>query len=214
MDAFENAGGTCLEDDGNQSPWYALYVRCNQEKLVACSLAGRGVEFFLPCYESVRQWKDRRIKLKMPLFPGYVFIRGAVLERIVLLSVPNVVHLVGTSRGPSPIPEREMRWVREGIEHGYAQPHEYLKEGQRVLITDGAMRGLEGIMVSRRNRSRIVVALDSILRAFVIEVEASQVKVLAARREDRAAALTAAPAWRRSQANINSNTFPAALVRT
>jgi transcription antitermination factor NusG len=216
MDAFESVGGTCLEAEGNQPSWYALYVRCNQEKLVARSLAGRGMEFFLPCYESVRQWKDRRVKLKMPLFPGYVFVRGPLMERSLILSVPNVVHLVGTSQGPSPISEREIRWVRDGIEHGCAQPHEYLKEGQRVLITEGAMHGLEGIMISRRNRTRIVVALDSILRAFVIEVEASQVKVLPARREDRPVALTAAPAWRRSQANINpkQNTFPPAHIGT
>jgi transcription antitermination factor NusG len=216
MGAFESIGETCSQAEENQLPWYALYVRCNQEKLVAGSLAGRGVEFFLPCYESVRQWKDRRVKLTMPLFPGYVFVRGPLLERSLVLSVPNVVHLVGTSRGPSPISEREMRWVREGIEHGCAQPHEYLKEGQRVLITEGAMRGVEGIMISRRNRSRIVVALDSILRAFVIEVEASQVKVLPARKEDRPAAHTAAPAWRRSQANINPKpyTFPPAHSRT
>jgi transcription antitermination factor NusG len=216
MDAFENLGGTCLEAEGNQPPWYALYVRCNQEKLVACGLAGRGIEFFLPCYESVRQWKDRRVKLKMPLFPGYVFVRGPLMERNLVLTVPNVVHLVGTSQGPSPILEREIRWVREGLEHGCAQPHEYLKEGQRVLITEGVMSGLEGIMISRRNRSRIVVALDSILRAFVIEVEASQVKVVPARREDRPVALTAAPPWRRSQANTNPKpcTFSPAHIRT
>src|SRR5262245_31834748 len=117
MNTIASTDGTCLEAEGNQPPWYALYVRCNHEKLVARSLAGRSAEYFLPCYESVRQWKDRRVKLDMPLFP---FVRGPLLERILVLSVPNVVHLVGAAKGPSPISEREIRWVRDGIEHGHA----------------------------------------------------------------------------------------------
>ncbi len=170
---------------------------------MARGLAGRGVEHFLPCYESVRQWKDRRMKLEVPLFPGYVFVRAPLQERTAVLSVPNVVLLVGTAKGPSPISEQEISWIRRGIEHGRAQPHEYLKVGQRVLITEGAMSGLEGILVSRRNRSRIVVALDSFLRAFVIEVDASQARALPLRRADFPAAATDASKWKQSQLTNN-----------
>lgn len=170
---------------------------------MARSLAGRGVEHFLPCYESVRQWKDRRVKLEVPLFPGYVFVRAPLPERTAVLRVPNVVLLVGTAKGPSPISEQEISWIRGGIEHGRAQPHEYLKAGQRVIIIEGAMSGLEGILVSQRNRSRIVVALNSIFRAFVIEVDASQARALPSRSADISAdipaAATAASRWKQSQ---------------
>ena len=196
-------GTEAVKIELSQPHWYALYVRCNQERMVARGLAGRGVEHFLPCYESVRQWKDRRIKLEVPLFPGYVFVRAPLQERTAVLSVPNVVLLVGTAKGPSPISEQEISWIRRGIEHGRAQPHEYLKVGQRVLITEGAMSGLEGILVSRRNRSRIVVALDSFLRAFVIEVDASQARALPLRRADFPAAATDASKWKQSQLTNN-----------
>src|SRR5260370_5899002 len=55
-----------------QPRWYAAYTRANHERRVADQLAERGVENFLPEYESVRKWKDRKVRLQMPLFPGYV----------------------------------------------------------------------------------------------------------------------------------------------
>src|SRR6266481_6953453 len=53
-----------------QPHWYATYTRANHERRVADQLAEREVEHFLPEYESVRRWKDRKVRLAMPLFPG------------------------------------------------------------------------------------------------------------------------------------------------
>ena len=81
--------------------WYVLFVRSNQERMVACHLQSRGLEDYLPCYSSVRRWKDRRVSLEMPLFPGYVFVHLPLLHRLRALTIPNVVSLVGTRNEPS-----------------------------------------------------------------------------------------------------------------
>ena len=60
--------------------WYAVYTKANHEKRVAQQLEQRCVEHFLPLYESIRRWKDRRIWLQTPLFRGYVFVRLALRE--------------------------------------------------------------------------------------------------------------------------------------
>src|SRR5262245_16604533 len=75
--------------------WYVLWVRSNQERMVSHALTCRNVEHYLPCTRSVRLWKDRRVKLEMPLFSGYVFVRLRLVERMKVLTVPNVVSLVG-----------------------------------------------------------------------------------------------------------------------
>src|ERR1700676_1933407 len=75
--------------------WYAAYTSANHEKRVAEQLGVRSLEHFLPVYESVRRWKDRRMKLQLPLFPGYVFVRLALCDRLQVLQVPAVVKLVG-----------------------------------------------------------------------------------------------------------------------
>ena len=67
-----------LPVDYAEPRWYAAYTSANHEKRVAEQLRLRDVEHFLPLYASLRRWKDRRVTLQMPLFPGYVFVRFAV----------------------------------------------------------------------------------------------------------------------------------------
>ena len=69
--------------------WYVLFVRSNQEKRVALGLSDRGIEHLLPCYGSLRQWKDRRVKLDIPLFPGYLFVHLPLSERMQALTIPS-----------------------------------------------------------------------------------------------------------------------------
>jgi transcription antitermination factor NusG len=161
--------------------WYVLFVRTNQEKRVAESLAARAVEHYLPCYSSIRKWKDRRIRLEIPLFPGYIFVRLPLLDKRNVLTVPNIVSLVGNSRGAAEMAEEEIQGIRRGLEQGTAQPHPYLKQGDRVMITTGIMSGMEGVLLRRQNGARIVICLDSIFRAFVVEVDEGSVQPLADR---------------------------------
>jgi transcription antitermination factor NusG len=167
---------------GGESCWYAVHVRCNQEWNVERGLSCRGISHFLPCYESVRQWKDRRIKLQMPLFPGYLFVRIPLRDRLVVVTVPNVVSLVGSGNNPLAVPQEQIDWIQRGIEHGNALPHEWLAVGQRVVIVQGAMAGLEGILVSKRNSNRMVIALESIAQAFAVEVDAEQLRAVPAKK--------------------------------
>jgi transcription antitermination factor NusG len=164
--------------DFEESKWYALFVCSNQEKRVAGCLNSLMVEHFLPCYVSVRQWKDRRVTLEMPLFPGYIFVRLPFHERMKVLTIRQVVSLVGTKNSPSVISDGEIAGIRAGIEHGRAEPHEYFEVGQRIVITDGVMCGMEGILLTVRSRARVVISIQSIGRAFVVEVSANCVRPL------------------------------------
>src|SRR5215472_2527082 len=72
----------------SEARWYAVYTCANHERRVADQFAGRNVEHFLPLYESVRLWKDRKVRLQSPLFPGYLFVHMATQERLRVLQVP------------------------------------------------------------------------------------------------------------------------------
>ena len=74
--------------------WYAARIRANHEKRVAERLLHRDIEYLLPLYTSRRQWKDRRVCLLMPLFPGYLFVRFGMRERLRVLEVPGVAGLL------------------------------------------------------------------------------------------------------------------------
>ena len=95
--------------------WYAAYTSANHEKRVAEQLCARSVEHFVPLYESVRRWKDRKVRLQLPLFPGYVFVRLVWWDRLHVLQVPGVARLVGFNGRPCALPDSEP-WCRSPAE--------------------------------------------------------------------------------------------------
>jgi transcription termination/antitermination protein NusG len=160
------------EDCYFQPRWYAAYTSANHEKRVAIQLGQRSVEHFLPLYESVRRWKDRRKKLQLPLFPGYVFVRLALRDRLQVLQVPGVARLVGFNGRPSALPETDIEAMQTCLTRkACLEPHPYVQVGRRVRIKSGPLEGLEGIVIRKKNRLRFVLSLDLINRSAAAEID-------------------------------------------
>jgi len=173
------SGAQTLAAADLEEHWYAAYTRANHEKRVAEQLDLRGVKRFLPLYKTVRRWKDRRVCLEMPLFPGYVFVRLALVNRLSVLQIPSVACLVGFNGQPSVVSEAEIEAVKSCVASGMrAEPYPYLNVGRRARITAGPLRGMEGIIVQRKNRSRLVISFESIQRAMAVDVGAADVEAL------------------------------------
>lgn len=153
--------------------WYAAYTSANHERRVATQLGERAVEHFLPQYESVRRWKDRTMKLQLPLFPGYIFVRLDVRERLRVLQIPGVSRLVGFGGGlPTALPDEEIDALRRSLAEGLKpEPHPYLKAGRRMRVKAGPLQGMKGILVRKKNGSRIVISIDVILRSMAVEID-------------------------------------------
>lgn len=163
--------------------WYAAYTRANHEKRAHERLLQRSIDSFLPTYLSIRIWKDRRVRLQMPLFPGYVFIRISPHERVRALEVPGVARLVGFKGVPAPLHDQDVACLRVLAQHGIAQPHPYLRVGRRVRVTSGPLRGAEGILVKRKKNLRVVLSVDLIQRSVVVDVDEADLQPAFAGRE-------------------------------
>jgi transcription antitermination factor NusG len=152
--------------------WYAVYVLSNHEKRVAQQLEERSIEHLLPRYGSIRQWKDRRVQLQRPLFPGYVFVRLALRDRLQVLQISGVANLVGFCGTPAALPQAEIDALRSSLLNGVrAEPYPYLTVGRRVRVKSGPLAGMEGILVRKKNQGRLVISLDLILRSVAVEVD-------------------------------------------
>lgn len=152
--------------------WYAAYTSANREKRVAEQLARRSLEHFLPLYRTVRRWKDRQVQLQAPLFPGYVFVRLALRDRLQVLQVPGVANLVGFSGIPAALPQEEIDALRTALGSGTrVEPHSYLTAGRRVAVKSGPLAGMQGILVRKKNQERFVISVDLILRSVAVEVD-------------------------------------------
>ncbi len=172
-----NSDGLTLPDSFIEPHWYAAYTRAQHEKRVAAELVARGVENFLPLYSSVRRWKDRRVQLELTLFPGYVFVRLALRDRMRVVQIPSVVRLVGFGGLPTALPDTEMEILQAGLlQSPNTEPHPFLAVGRRVRITGGPFAGLEGVLKRKKSHLRVVVSLELIQRSVAVDVDAADVQ--------------------------------------
>jgi transcription elongation factor/antiterminator RfaH len=166
-----------LSADCTDSSWYAVYTSPRHEKRVEQGMLGRRVQCFLPVYRSVRRWKDRRKQLDLPLFPGYVFVRIGLRDRLQVLGTPGVVQIVSFNGKPAPLPEAEIEMLRSRLlGNVWMEPHPYLKVGRRVRVRNGPVAGLEGILVRRKERFRVVLSIDLIMRSIAVEVDEEDIE--------------------------------------
>lgn len=155
-----------------QARWFAVYTCANHERSVANQFAGRNIEHFLPQYESVRRWKDRKVRLQLPLFPGYLFVHMAAQDQLRVLQVPGVVRLVGFNGSPTPMPQEDIQRIHEFLGQGWrAERHPYLRAGRRARAVRGPLAGMEGIVVRQKNRSRLVLSFELIQSSMAVEMD-------------------------------------------
>lgn len=181
MQTFSPDNDRCMAssrlDESFDQQWYAVYTHARHEKRVTEHLRGRLLECYLPSYRSIRRWKDRRMEIDLPLFPGYVFVRIAYRSRLQVLTAPGVVQIVGFDGKPAPIHESEIDALRQGLSRkSRFEPHPYLKIGRRVRVRSGPLAGMEGILVRRKDGFRLVLSIELIMRSVAIDVDEADVE--------------------------------------
>jgi len=162
-----------------QPAWYALYTRSRFEKKLMGELSERSVEVFLPMREILSRWKDRKKRIWLPLFPGYIFVHhvDTPANRFRILNVPGAVRFVGFNARAVPIPQDQIDAVRRFLESNLSvDPYPYIKIGRRVEVIAGPLTGIQGKLVQKKGRFRFVIQVDLIRRAISVEIDASDVR--------------------------------------
>jgi transcription antitermination factor NusG len=164
-------------DEQDPRKWFAVITTPQHEKATFRHLDFGGIETFLPTYESSRVWKNRqKVTLELPLFPTYLFVRIDREERTRVLRTPGVRQLVGNSREPLSVADREIEFLRSSILETRAEPYADLIEGQRVRIKSGPMQGVEGWLVRKSGGWRFVLTVQLIHHQVAVEVDASMLE--------------------------------------
>ena len=161
--------------------WFAVRTRPRHEKTVTTQLETSGIETFLPLSTQVRTWSDRRKTVDFPLFPGYVFVRTspATQARARVFQARGVIGFVGPNNQSTPIPAQQIEAVRSLMQsHIECHQHPFLNVGRRVRIQNGALQGLEGILVRIASDNSLVVSVDLIHRSVAIRLEGYEVESL------------------------------------
>ena len=153
--------------------WYAIYVRSRYEKSVHAELQQKGIESSLPLTIVTRQWSDRRKKVEVPLFRGYVFVKIDIKnEKLPVLTTNGVVKFVTFNNVTVPIPEDQMYWLQQMIASDLLLSQEQdFPVGTEIDVMFGPLKGLRGRVKQKNSETRLVVWFDAIMQGVSVEID-------------------------------------------
>ena len=168
--------------------WYVVYTRPKSERKVASTIAEMGIESYLPLHKVVRQWSDRKKRMEVPLFSNYVFVKVDDVRRRLLFSIHGLLKFVSIEGQPVVIRENEIRTIKKVLNGDFddISPEEYfhVKEGMMVRLVHGQFAGLEGVVIQRCNKSRLVIRITGLMKAFSFLVTNNYVEPVIATNSD------------------------------
>jgi transcriptional antiterminator RfaH len=152
--------------------WYAVYTRPHHEKKVCRKLQEIKLTVYLPLQITLRQWSDRKKKVTIPVFNCYVFVNVTAREYDKVLNIPGVIRYVAFEGKAVPIPEHQIRMIRNILEQELELEEfpENLHEGVKIRITAGPLTGISGELVDFSGKKRVIIRIEEINKSLLVSV--------------------------------------------
>jgi transcriptional antiterminator RfaH len=157
--------------------WWVLHTKPRAEKSLARRLFSKQVPFFLPLYHHQWRSRGRQRSSYLPLFPGYLFLRGDLEERLAALATNQVARS---------IPVEDQRQMHADLARVYQlvvtgaplSAEARLEPGSPVEITDGPFAGIHGKILRRGKQLKLLVEVQFLQRGVSVEIESWMVRPL------------------------------------
>jgi transcription termination/antitermination protein NusG len=166
----------------DESDWFVLFVRSKHEFVVEKELSKKNIETFLPTVQKFRQWTDRKKLINFPLFPGYLFVHmnPCPEEFSKVLKTSGSVKLISSEIGnPTPVPTEEILSLKILIENTrHFDIYPYLKEGSRIRIKKGPLKGVEGFLKIKESQYICIINIEILGRSIGVKVYADDLEAL------------------------------------
>lgn len=164
-------------------PWYAVHTRSRHEDKAYAGLSQKAHYVFLPKIEVWSRRKDRRKKILLPMFPGYLFVNLLTVDnetRVDILKTFGVVKILGnpSSYEPIPVPEDKIEAIQRIVNSKVETQHfQYPRVGEPARIIDGPFKGIEGVVCSTDySKELFVINIELLQRSVAIKLEGFQIE--------------------------------------
>lgn len=159
------------------TPWHVLQTKSRQEKALSADLEAMSIAHFLPLKQSIRTYGRKKQIAELPLFSGYLFLRGSLDDAYRADRTGRVAQIIRVAD------QQRLHWelknLRQALESGHPlDPYPYLQTGVRVEVKSGPLRGLQGIIESRSSAMRIIFQIQMLGRAVSMEIDAALLDVV------------------------------------
>jgi transcription antitermination factor NusG len=159
------------EDWQGLTRWVAFYTLARREKELMRKLVAKGIPFYAPLVKRRHRSPAGRVRESfVPLFPGYVFSRVDDDQRRSALATKAVARWLPI--GDDDALRDDLRSIKRLIDADVPlTPEARLASGQRVRVRGGPLRDMEGTVIERRGRRRLVVAVRFLNQGASVELD-------------------------------------------
>lgn len=170
-----------IQKDNVTKSWYVIYTRSRAEKKVRDELTFNNIESFLPLQKQLRQWKDRKKWVEIPLMSGYCFVRINRKEYEKVLQTQGVVCFIKFEGKAAEIPDSQIEYLKQMLGQYDFEVNvtaENFSPGKKVEVIAGPMIGLRGELVETRGKNKFILRFTQINSVFTVEIPASHLSLL------------------------------------
>jgi len=154
--------------------WYVLHTKSRREKKLVERCSVLGIPSYLPLRRNMTVCRGRRHAADVPMFPGYAFAYLRREDRIEVYRTGHTANVIDVFDQQGLL--SDLRRIKEVHDRGgLLVPEPVVKRGARVRIVDGPLAGLDGIVRTRKGKSRLILSVDCIRQAVACEVDISMV---------------------------------------
>ncbi len=168
--------------DKNLTPlWYVLHTKSRFENVVHEGLLKKHIEVFLPKITVQSKRRDRRKMIRVPLFPGYVFVKTNLHphHHLEVVKTAGAVRLIGSKKGPVPVPDETIDSLKIMVSTDFpVTTGQRLQKGDRVMVVSGPFAGVVGTFVRYRGQGRVIVNVEALGQYAGVEVSYDDIEIL------------------------------------
>ena len=170
-----------MEDKRLAHLWYVLHTKSRFENVVHDGLGKKSIQVFLPKVTVRSKRRDRKAMIRVPLFPGYLFVKTdlAPQSHLEVVKTAGAVRLIGSKQGPVPVPEETIESLKIMVSADHPiTTGSRLKEGDRVLVVHGPFAGVSGTFIRYGGKGRVIVNIEALGQYAGVEVSEDDIEIV------------------------------------
>ena len=166
------------KNPANPKEWHVVTTRSRAEKKVFANLQRQNIESFLPLQKRLRQWKDRKKWVEIPVISGYCFVNISSKEHDKVLRTEHVAGFIRFEGKPARIPDLQIEFLKKMLNQSDFEvevSQENFEPGKKVEIIEGPLIGLQGELLSHRGRDRFILRIQQMNAVYSVEITADKI---------------------------------------
>ena len=170
-----------MNDPRLERQWYVLHTKSRHEKVVNDLLLKKSVEAYLPIVTVRSKRRDRKAMIRIPLFPGYLFVKTDLHpdSHLEVVKTVGAVRLIGNHQRPIPVPDETIESLKIMVSaEGTVTTGTHLRKGDKVIVVHGPFAGVTGTFIRYGGRGRVIVNIEALGQYAGVEVGEDDIEIV------------------------------------